>query len=203
MKLHGTFRLRALVYLFAAGVASAQGPLPGPKLTPLPHPELPGPVDAMQASWPWLLIAIGSAGAILFAIIIAMLFRQQTRKPVPEVPPLTLAHRRLVDLLKECANLEPAETGHRVSAIMRDYQLGRYHVPAPFRTREELYDMREFVAEEDRRGRFASVALTCDQLAFAPAPATLPEAESLVRSAIETLRREVFHAEGSLPGVDS
>lgn len=185
-----------------AGGALAQLEPAGPTLTPLPHPELPKPADLPQASPPWLYILCGAAAAILFAVVIWMLFRSQARKAAPIVPPLTLAHRRLLDLLAAAGELDPSETGHRVSAIVRDYQMGRYRVPAPFRTREELYDRHEFAADDERRERFASVALTCDQIAFAPAPATRAEAESLVRSAIEALRREVFHAGGSLPAAE-
>jgi hypothetical protein len=200
MKLSGTWRLAWLIGSVAGGAAFAQAPPAGPTLTPLPHPELPKPVELPPSSSPWLLILCGAAAALLFGIVLWMLFRRQARKTAPEVPPLTLAHRRLLDLLQESKELDPAETGHRVSVIMRDYQMGRYRVPAPFRTREELYDLREFDTEEERQNRFAAVALTCDQIAFAPVPVTRAEAEALVRSAIETMRREVFHAEGALPG---
>lgn len=189
--------------LDAAGRIAAQNLPPEPKLTPLPHPNLPKPVEITQVAIPWLIILCGIAAVILFGIVIWLLFRRQGRKAPMEVPPLTFAHRRLMELLSEVENLEPAETGHRVSVIMRDYQLGRYRVPAPFRTREELYDLREFVVDAERQGRFASVALTCDQFAFAAVPATKADAESLVHAAIETLRREVFHAEGELPGLNS
>jgi hypothetical protein len=198
MSLHGKLRILWSMPSIVAGAALAQMEPAEPRLTPLPHPELPKPVDAAQVSPPWFFILCGAAAALLFAVVIWMLFRRQVRKVPPVVPPLTLAHRRLLDLLARSGELEPAETGHRVSMIVRDYQMGRYRVPAPFRTREELYDRHEFAADEERRGRFASVAQTCDQIAFAPAPATRAEAESLVRSAIETLRHEVFHAEGSL-----
>lgn len=203
MNLHGDLRFLWLMPFIAAGGALAQNEPAGPKLTPLPHPELPKPVEVAQASQPWFFILCGAVAAVLFVVVIWMLFRRQTRKAPPEVPPLTLAHRRLLDLLNEHEELEPAETGHRVSVILRDYQMGRYRVPAPFRTREELYDLREFTADEERRGRFASVALTCDQVAFAPAPTTRMEAGSLVRAAIETLRHEVFHAEDALQAAEA
>jgi hypothetical protein len=202
MNLPEKLRLLWLTPITAADRIFAQLEPAGPKLTPLPHPELPKPVEIVEVSPPWLFILCGAAAAILFAVVIWMLFRRQTRKAPPMVPPLTLAHRRLLDLLGEIEELDPAETGHRVSVILRDYQLGRYRVPAPFRTREELYDLHEFATDEERRGRFASIALTCDQLAFAPAPTTKAEAGSLVRSAIEALRHEVYHAEGSLQTAD-
>ncbi len=195
----GHLRFLWLLPIVAAGGALAQSPPAAPKLTPLPHPDVPDPVDASQFSSPWLLIIFCAAAAVLFAIVIWMLFRKQNLKTRPKVPPLTLAHRRLLDLLDENENLDPSETGHRVSVIMRDYQMGRYAVPAPFRTREELYDMREFATDEERQERFASVALTCDEIAFAPAPATKTEAESLVKSAIETLHREVLPFESAVP----
>jgi len=198
MNLQDQLRFLCSVPFIEAGTALAQMEPSGPTLTPLPHPDLPKPADLAQASPPWLFILCGVAAAMLFAVVIWMLFRSQARKSAPIVPPLTLAHRRLLELLAKAGELDPSETGHRVSMIVRDYQMGRYRVPAPFRTREELYDRHEFAADEERRGRFASVALTCDQIAFAPAPATRMEAESLVRSAIETLRHEVFHAGGSL-----
>jgi hypothetical protein len=131
--------------------------------------------------------------------VIWLLIRKQNHKFISQVPPLTLAHRRLLELLDETEKLSPAETGHRVSVIMREYQMGRYAVPAPFRTREELYDLHQFAADAERRDRFASIALTCDEIAFAPAPATIAEAQSLVQAAIETLRREAPIFESVVP----
>lgn len=195
----GQMRFLWLLPFIAAGGALAQNQTETPKLTPLPHPEVPAPVDATQYSSPWLIIIFYTAAAIIFAIVIWIILREQNRKTRPAEPPLTIAHRRLLDLLQENENLAPSVTGHRVSVIMRDYQMGRYAVPAPFRTREELYDMHQFATDEERQNRFASVALTCDQIAFAPPPATKVEAVSLVRSAIETLRREVQQNESAVP----
>jgi hypothetical protein len=190
------------VLLAGSAIFAQSGPME-PKLTPLPHPDLPQPV-APEPSWSygWLLV-FGALAAVLFGVVLRMLFRRQVRQPAAEAPPLTLAHRRMLALLSEVEKLQPAEVGHRVSVIVRDYQMGRYRVPAPCRTREELYDMREFDTDEERQDRFASMAMTCDQIAFAPAPVTKAEAETLVKAAIEVLRREVFHAQGELAGMEN
>jgi hypothetical protein len=203
MNFCAAIRCLPLAISIAAAEAFAQKPPMEPQLTPLPHPALPKPVPpATPTSHGWLLV-FGALTAVLFGVVIWMLFRRQARQPAPEVPPLTQAHRRLLALLNEVDQLDPAEVGHRVSVIVRDYQMGRYRVPAPYRTREELYDFHEFATDAERQDRFASMALTCDQIAFAPAPATKADAETLVKAAIEMLRREVFHAVGTLAVPDS
>ncbi|MCE9520355.1 MAG: hypothetical protein K8R87_12485 [Verrucomicrobia bacterium] len=185
-----------LPFVVASGIFAQHSPAK-PQLTPLPHPEVSAPIDISQYSSPWLLILICTIAVILLAVVIWLLFRSQNYQTISHVPPLTLAQSRLLELLDKTEKLNPAETGHRVSVIMRDYQLGRYAVPAPFRTREELYDLSQFATDEERRARFASVAQTCDQIAFAPAPATKEEAQLLVHAAIETLRHEVFQSQGA------
>lgn len=189
--------------LAAAGAftrtAPAQGPAGPPATTPLPHPQIPAPADPAEAGHPWWLIAIAATVLLLLAALAWRFLRRPVPRAQAAEPPLKLAHRRLLELLRDHADLPPSETGHRVSVILREYQMGRYGIPAPFRTREELFERGDFAPSEEKRERFAPLAQTCDQLAFAPSPATAAEAEALVRAAIEALRREVFHSEGALP----
>ena len=183
--------------LLAGAAAFAQNAPMEPQLTPLPHPELPPPAvpgAPVSHGWPAVFAAFA---AVLLGAVLFMLFRKRAQQPAPGLPPLKLARRRLLALLDEVQNLMPAEVAHRVSVIMRDFQLARYHVPAPCRTREELYDQREFAADKDRLERYATVALSSDQIAFATAPATRAEAETLVRAAIEVLRGEAYHGGGA------
>lgn len=200
MNSRGQFHILWLLPCIAAGGAVSEEINPtSPPVVSLPHPELTAPVDLTQSSWPWQIILICTAIAIIAAIVFWLLFYNKNPKSGPAVPPLTLARERLQKLLDELDDFDHAEIGHRVSVIMRDYQMGRYAVPAPFRTREELYDQHGFAAEEEHRERFAAIALTCDQVAFAPAPTTRSEAESLVMSAIEALNNEAPPLEVTVP----
>jgi hypothetical protein len=78
--------------------------------------------------------------------------------------------------------------------IIREYQAARYAVPAPFRTREEIYEKTEALPGGPQRTRFAPLAMSCDRIAFAPSPTTPAEAEALVKSAVEALREEAYRS---------
>jgi hypothetical protein len=101
-----------------------------------------------------------------------------------------MARKRLGELLAECHSLPPDEVGHQVSVIVRDYQEARYAVPAPYRTREELYEKYTMTNNEKLRARFEPLAELCDRLAFAPAPSTAAQAEALIQSALDALDQE-------------
>ena len=181
---------------FAMAVTHAeaqQSPPAQPKLIPLPHPELPKPIIT-EPGLPLWLVATGAVAALLLVGIIIWLLMHRGRAPeAPKIPPLTRAKQRLKELLTECPTLPPDETGHRVSVIVRDYQEARYSVPAPYRTREELYEKNKLPADDRLRTRFEPLAALCDRLAFAPAPATTSQAEALVQSALDALQDESHH----------
>ena len=182
-------------FLSLLGAASAFGQAPQqPGLPPLPHPDIAPPPEVVESSTDWrtpgiiaLTIVVAVAGGIL-------LINKRPASHKPSGPPLDLAQQRLRALLKECAALPPAETGHRVSVIIRDYQEAKYALPAPYRTREEIYDAPSATVADTQHERFAPLALSCDELAFAPVPATHADAEALVKSAVEALRQEAYQS---------
>lgn len=188
--------LCVLCMLAAAPAVLAQA---GPQPMPLPHPELPKPSKPSKPVSLWTILGIAAISLALLGAVFWMLFCKMNARAVSQPPPLSVAHRRLLDLLQTHQTSPPEEVAHRVSVIMRDYQLARDQVPAPFRTREELYDMQEFTTAEDRRERFARVALTSDEIAFSPRTVAHVDAESLIKSAIETLRHEDSQNSGPPP----
>ncbi len=184
----------AVWFLWPAFGASAQN-MPGPpQPVPLPHPDLVPPSIPSPSPPLWLIISASVLGLLLLGLILWLLFRQPGGGAAAEaVPPLSRAQKRLQALLLECDTLPPDETAHRVSVILRDYQEGRYLVPAPYRTREELYEHGEFHTRDMIQKRFGPLATHSDRLAFAPAPVTKEEARVLVHDSIEALQQEAYY----------
>ncbi len=183
-----------LAFVWGTSMLSAQlSPPTQPKLTPLPHPELPKPT-LTEPGLPLSLVTTGALVALLLAaaVVWLLMHRGHTRS-APPVLPLTRARNRLRKLLAEHARIQPDEVGHRVSVIVRDYQEARYAVPAPYRTREELYEKSTLPNNEKLRTRFEPLAELCDRLAFAPEPSTTAQAEALIHSAINAFDQESKH----------
>lgn len=186
------------VLLLVAFGAMAQN-MPGvPQPVPLPHPDLIPPSIPAPGPPLWLIIGGSVVVLLLFALVIWILVKQPASSAAPATPPLSRAQKRLQELLLECDTLPPDDTAHRVSVILRDYQEGRYLVPAPYRTREELYEHGEFNTRDVVRKRFGPIATHSDRLAFAPLPATKEEARALVRESIEALQQEAYYLGESL-----
>jgi hypothetical protein len=172
--------------------AMAQG-LPQPKPVPLPHPDLVPPQIPPPGPPLWILIAGVALVLLLTAFVVWILFKKKKLVPEPQPPPLSQAQKRLQALLLQCDALPPDETAHQVSVILRAYQERRYLIPAPYRTREELYDRGEFSVRGAARDRFSPIALLCDRLAFATVPATRAEARQLIQQSLDALQQESYH----------
>ena len=169
----------------------------GPPTQPLPHPDLPPPLT-VGAPLPWWLLALG--GLILLVLVgfvVWLLFRPRAAAKAPVPQPLPIALRKMRELRTMAESLEPPDVGHRVSEILRQYYMGQYAIPAPFRTTPELF------AEEDSEGpaflqgrrqlwrqRFAPIAGQYDEMAFAPKPSTRENALRLVETALSKLEEE-------------
>lgn len=188
------FGLIVIIAMTAPYLSAQESPLSQPKLTPLPHPELPKPI-LTEPGLPLWLVVTGAAVAFLIVAVVVWLLLQRGHTPMkPPALPLTRARKRLSNLLAECRSLSPDEVGHRVSVIVRDYQEARYAVPAPYRTREELYEKSMMPSSEKMRARFEPLAELCDRLAFAPEPSTTAQAETLIQSALDALNQESMPA---------
>ncbi len=183
--------ITALVFTLVTPNLNAQESPPSPpKFTPLPHPDLPKPIITELGLPLWLIITGVVIALLLVATVIWLLLHRGKAPIAPPALPLTRANQRLKELLAECQSLPPDEIGHRVSVIVRDYQAVCYAVPARYRTREELYENDKMPNSEMPHARFEPLAELCDRLAFAPAPSTTEQAETLIHSALDALDQE-------------
>lgn len=180
-------------------VAAASAQQPQPQLTPLPYPDVAPPVlpEPARAWWPLVLGIVVVSG--LLALLIWLMFRRKVSPLVNAEPPLVRATARLEALNARLDAMTPGETAHEVSVILRDYLQGRYSVPAPCRTTEELYGERAIQGRDGLRERFEPVAAFYDRLEFAPQPATRSDSEKLIASALQTLRDEKRYNPGAVP----
>lgn len=176
--------------LTVPNLSAQSSPPTQPKLTPLPHPDLPKPILTDPGLPLWLVIVGALVALLLIAVVVWLLLHRGHTPMQPPALPLARARKRLRALLAECHTLPPDEVGHQVSVIVRDYQEARYAVPAPYRTREELYEKNTMPHHEKLQARFEPLAELCDRLAFAPAPSTTAQAEALIQSALDALDQE-------------
>ena len=202
---HSSFLLPALLLPL-----STQAQIPGgPPPQPLPHPELPDipPVPDEIALWVWLLA--GSLAAAFLALILWLLFKPRPPRPPRQTHPRQQTLHALRQLRTLAPTLPPAEVGHRVSALLREYLQSRYHIPAVARTTPELFQHSPAAPAPRLPSQgllevhavpksaptavvtpFAPLAELWDRLAFAPLPAPPPEARDPVESAIKRLEED-------------
>jgi hypothetical protein len=167
-------------------------------LTPLPFPEIDEPVLSDPGLPLWLLVG-GAIGLLVLAgvLVWVLVFAKKPPVAVLVVPPLRKAMDRLQAVSDSLDDLSPADVGHEVSTILRDYQQERYAVPAPYLTSEELFGGDHPPVKPDVQGRFGPLAQVYDRLAFARIPATRAEAETLIHAAVEALQEERRYGPGT------
>ncbi|WP_038169107.1 hypothetical protein [Verrucomicrobium sp. BvORR106] len=176
-------------------------------LTPLPFPEIDTPqLPVPGLSW-WVIAGGIVLLTALMALLVLLLLRTRgNRPPVPPPHPLKHALQRLETLRASVGSMDPAETGHEVSVILRDYQQARYRVPAPYLTTEELYGGTALESREDVRSRFSPLARIYDRLSFGRIPATPADAGRLIQDAIAALQEERIYlptaGAAALPALD-
>ncbi|MCB1224474.1 MAG: DUF4381 family protein [Verrucomicrobiales bacterium] len=194
-----------------AGATWAQAQGDGPPPQPLPHPELPAPPLPPEHTPLWLWIVGGGIAGILLALVLVGLFRRPAAKAAPPLHPRRDALAALAALRQRMQGLAPDAIAAEVSAILRRYWLARYGVPAPFRTRDELFEKDPPVALSvvpDPSGTglfvpkaaiappteplrpFEPLAEVWDHLAFAPEPADAAEAEKLITAAEQGVKED-------------
>ena len=173
-------------------------PAPGPKPLPLPFPNIPDAVRPEHLAWWWWLIIPGLALATILWII--WLTAKKPGAPVARpAPPWRLAMQRLEELREQVRTLPPEEVSHQVSVILRDYHLGRYTIPAPWRTTEELFAPPSGTWHSILPPRFREVAQTYDRLSFSSNSATFEDANALIESAMQALIAETTATPPPLP----
>jgi hypothetical protein len=181
-----------LPFCVIAQMPQMQGQPPEPPK--LPHPEIPPP-EELPVHYPWWAYLLGGLVlAGLVTLVIVLIFGRKEKPVTVTKRPLGDALRRMKDLRAKADVLPPSEVGHGVSEILRRYYMDRYHIPAPFKTTEELFPRVPIEEEPIRRRvwrqRFESLAALYDSLAYAPLPATRSEAIALVETAIIKLEEE-------------
>lgn len=167
----------------------AQQAPPPPAVPPLPHPELPDP-GTVTLGPPWWLYAGGILlVCVLLSLVIWLLFRSKRVLPPPVPRPWNIAMDALHALRGRSESQSNAETAHQVSEVLRRYFWERYKIPAPFRTRRELFEI-EAPKMTERVDRYAPLAALWDELSFAPIPVSREEALTLVDKAISHLQED-------------
>ncbi|GEP42637.1 hypothetical protein [Brevifollis gellanilyticus] len=175
----------AFIYAFLAQQAQQ-----APPLQPLPHPKLPDP-SLVKPGPEWWVYAAGAALVlIMLALVVFLLVRPAKMKPIPLKRPWSVAMNRLREILGQSSSQPPAKTAADVSETLRVYFLDRYKIPAPFRTTHELFETKSAPNTTSRLQKYASLAELWDHLAFAPVPADVDEASSLVQKAIAHLEED-------------
>jgi len=179
----------ALATGFGTRVLAQAKPPAGPPPHPLPHPELPEPsVVTIGPPW-WVYASVGLLVCALLGLVLWMMFRP--KKGVPPAPPRPWKQAmEAMRAIRGRAEAQPASsTAHEVSEALRRYFMDRYRIPAPFRTRRELFE--DLVPSKSQRlQRYAPLAELWDQLSFAPTPANHTEAVALVEKAIAHLEED-------------
>lgn len=202
-------RLSCLVWLSCLfiGLAQlmAQQPPMAPKLTPLPHPEIPAP-EPPPPPLDWMTLSLGALIlGIFMGLLIWLLFKTPAKRPTPAPAALDVALQALKELAARAPQTEPSEISHQVSVILRDYQYATYGMPAPWSTSEELYEGHVNPYSSRAVERFGPLATLYDRLSFGSQPATLAEATSLIDEAVHALGKErgvmslPFHPHRSVP----
>lgn len=172
------------------GQLSTGAPQEPAKLTPLPHPEIakPAMLEPGVSAWIIALAVLGLLG--LLAFFVWLLFRKRPITIPMSPPPLKQALERMESLRAQVDQLPPSELAHQVSVILRNYQSGRYTLPAPYRTSEELYGDKSIVNHDEHKQRFAPISAIYDRIEFAPLPATKAESLNLIDASIQALQEE-------------
>lgn len=170
-------------------LGQAQQPPTAPPPQPLPHPTLPEP-SAVTIGPPWWVYA---GAALVFCallwLVLWLMFRPKKAVPVAGPKPWKRAMESL-RAIRNHADVQPTpDTAHEVSETLRRYFMDRYKIPAPFRTRRELFEGASPVAAQKLQ-RYAPLADLWDELSFAPIPANAAEAMALVDKAIAHLEED-------------
>lgn len=178
---------------------STGAPQEAPKLTPLPHPEIAKPVMLEPGISTWIIVITVLTLLGLVILFLWLLFRKKSDTIPSSPPPLKHALERLERLRSQLEQLHPSEMAHQVSIILRDYQMGRYSLPAPYRTSEELYGVKSPVHREEIKQRFAPISAIYDRLEFDPIPATKADCIGLIEAAIQALHEEKRYQTPHIP----
>jgi len=170
-------------------LAQAQPPA-APPPQPLPHPELPDPSLVFPGMPWWVYAAAGTVIVALLGLVLWLLLRPRKAAPPEPKKPWQAAMRRLRDLASAASTQPPGDIAAGVSETLRGYFLDRYHIPAPFRTTQEIFQRDGIPATSQRLHRYAPLADLWDQLAFAPVPANRTESAALLEKAISFLEED-------------
>lgn len=170
-------------------------PAPGeepqvPEPTPLPHPDLPPPeLPTTNPDYTWLWI-LGTCLSMAILVLGWALLRSHATSP----PPLPKARRDALQALRKLRAqadvTPPRDTASGVSAIVRNYLLIAYEVPAPRRTSRELFHLLD---SPKQIRSLAPLGDLWDRLSYGPPVDSPAEALTLIDKAIAHLEAEPEH----------
>lgn len=179
----------AMAHGSGADLLAQMQPPAGPPPQPLPHPELPEPaVVTLGPPW-WVYAGAGVLLCSLLGLVLWLMFRSRKAAPPAAPRPWHQALERLRAIRSRADSQPPSDTAHEVSETLRRYFMDRYRIPAPFRTRRELFEDLE-PAKSKRLQHYEPLADLWDQLGFAPLPTNRNEAVTLVEQAIAHLEED-------------
>ena len=156
----GLRALVAVILTLSASAAIKLDPGPIPELRP-PREELPPAAERKQRDLlPWFI------GTGIIAVIAAALAARPRKLPPLPTPPYTIARRRLEELTGITA------TPVAISAILRDYLLDAFRIPARGATPGELIGWLSAHPRWDTQMSSEASALleACDVAKFSPTP---------------------------------
>lgn len=173
------------------------------EMEPLPNADIPPPVE-LTVNYPWwVYLSGGVLVAAIVVLIVWLLMGGKAPSAIPVKRPIQTALRLLKALRAKADQMAPAEIGHEVSEILRRFYQDRYHIPAPYRTTQELFPSVRLEDEPLRRRhwreRYESLAALYDSLSYAPLPASPSEAIALIETAITKLEEERLNENPLVP----
>jgi hypothetical protein len=160
---------------------------------PLPNPEIPSPPVIETGLSGWLIFTLIVAGILATVLVGLLIFKPKALSIMTAERPLRKALKTLNSLRNRAEGLPVSHIAAEVSGTLRGYYMGRYEIPAPYRTTEELFPMgveEHGMKRRQWRARFDGLAEIYDRLEFSNRDVTHTEALALLDSAINKLEDE-------------
>jgi hypothetical protein len=159
----------------------------------LPNPDIPPPPEIVTGMSMWLIVTLALVGILLTVLVGLLLFKPKALATIVAEKPLRKALKTLNSLRNRAEGMPASVIAAEVSATLRGYYLGRYDIPAPYRTTEELFP--EGVEEQGQkrkqwRARFDGLGQVYDRLEFSADTVSQQEAISLLDQSISKLEEE-------------
>ena len=148
--------------------------------------------------WPlWLMVAVGIAGLLLLAALVALLVAWVRKLSAPPpVSPKQRALNSLADLGEQVQNSDPYELSIQVSGVLRRYITAVYELPATSQTSPEFLATAATnpgFSEADRE-LLKGFLEKADLIKFARLQASAADSEALLGQALDFVNRKEVQA---------